>query len=232
MAAMYTFIEFILKCIFVYPFTLSWKAGKFIVDRIPQQRPALPVIAVKTRPATPEETRGAVNQMLLAHRLFLKSFEEPENTALAMKLLGQASTALNTARSLDPGASATVEQYKEQTTYTVDELSGNVLHAQGALMLHGVDVLRTGKWPDDMSTPAAAEWARNQEKMNRHYRTEALAAAQQALAYSPKSVKYRILLAKALRANKKPKDAKVVLQEAHRLEPDNIDVLELMNDNS
>lgn len=217
--AIYHAIEFFLKCIFVYPFTLTWKGIRFFLDR---RVPTPPVIPVKSRPATPAETQAAVTQLQLAHRLFMKAWDDRDYTERTMRQLTMASEAVNKARALDPGARVTVEQHKEQTTYTVDELSAHILLSQSELLVYGANLL-----VQELSSDKSMEALKEAQRKIHQYLRDAIRAAEAALRYQPSNVKYRLALARAYRGNSQKKEARKAVQEALELDPHNLDALEL-----
>ena len=213
------FIEFILKLLFVYPFVFLWRGIQYVIDRNP---PAPPVIPDKSRPATPAETAGAETHMKLAHRFLVQAYEAQHVTDVAMRALTLASDALNTARTLDPAAKVTVEQEKLQVTYTVDRLATQILYAQGDILMYGAHVI-------NVATDSRLEvhQIKSNYRTANGYARNAIAAANAALAYDRNSAKPYLILAKAYHFTNQKSAARKAVQDAERLDPHNLDVLEM-----
>lgn len=185
-------------------------------------QPAPPVIPVKTRPATPVETQAAHTHMKLAHRFLLQAYDSQEHTSVAMRALSLASDALNTARMMDPAAQVTIEHEKQQLAYTVDSLASQIFYGQGDILMYGAYVINNASTSSD-----GVSKIKSDARTAQGYARDAIAAANAALAYDRNSVKPYVILAKAHVFTSNMSAARKAVQDAERLDPYNLDVLEM-----
>lgn len=185
-------------------------------------QPAPPVIPAKTRPATPAETQAAHTHMKLAHRFLVQAYDSQKFTDIAMTALSHASRALNTARMMDPAAKVIVEQEKQQVEHSVDSLAAQILTGQGDILMYGAYLLNhTSSSSDEIRQ------IKSDARTAQGYARDAIAAGNAALAYDRYTVKPYLILAKAYAFTSNMSAARKAIQDAERLDPHNLDVLEL-----
>lgn len=160
------FLIFCLKLVFVYPFTLPYMAVKFLHEKYQTRELPLPT-RDQQRPSTHAETAQAQVQLKIAWTLMLEAKNGGHDW---FTKLGQATKALNIARTMDAHASIPVDD----VTMSVDSLSAFALYVEAYQYAH---IYQLG---DD--------WA--QRMYQKKHQRQALAAIDKAINYDSKRSKF------------------------------------------
>jgi len=130
----YYFIEFILKCVFVYPVMAVWYGGKYILKVI-ENRDRPVATRDQSRPPTPTETAAAQTQLRVADALLSRYTETEQLDRATMEdTLSKATRAIMTARNLDPRATFAKTDKTGTATYGVDGLSALALYIEAEFL--------------------------------------------------------------------------------------------------
>jgi tetratricopeptide (TPR) repeat protein len=184
-----------------------------------------------TRPATPEELKDAERSLKVA-RAFIDDYwklnkehgkEEHFNADMQMVPLKNASRAIQKAAAIDPNVKLTVADKDGELTYTQDMIAAEILHLEAtAYEYDGLNAVR-GYTPNS--------WDRKQQYKDRDKAFLcACYAAERAAKLQPTSSYYHTHLAKMYRHVGEKQKAKMALQKALELNPDNVDALKLMSE--
>jgi len=205
-------------------------AGAFFYyyDRRPkpaEPEPDIPPLRDPANPPSPEETKQASTQLLLA----LSLFDDALNTTDTMEhefILERATRELMKVRALDPTATAT----NENGTYTMDEIAGMLLWAESRCLYLRHDQMRAKQETFFDGKGTHEENMRDVRSFDPYledYRRRMIPPAEQAVRYAPYRLSHLTNLALCYNCVGEKKKRDEIVQRMLAIDPHNIDTLKL-----
>jgi hypothetical protein len=198
-------------------------------SRKPKGRPTL---KKRDQPPTPEETKAAHNQFRVAYSLFDDSGNITDADKQAATL-ARASEHLLRARSLDPAVTLTTTEKNGDHQWTQDQFAAILLHMESftyykrALFMEDEYAKFIRDWKPGQG-PSIADEAKAFQSHKLKFAQQAVRPAEQSVNYQPYSLQYLLHLVRVYRMVDRQREATKVLDYAHKLAPDDIEVLKML----
>lgn len=196
------------------------------------RKPKPPALKKPDRPPTPEDTKAAHNQFRIAYSLFDDSGNIPDADKQAAAL-ARASEHLLRARSLDPAVTLTTTEKDGDHQWTQDQFAAILLHMESftyykrALFMEDEYAKFIRDWKPGQGVNIADE-AKAFQSHKLKFAEQAVRPAEQSVNYQPYSLQYLLHLVRVYRMVDRQREATKVLDYAHKLAPDDIEVLKML----